>query len=150
METSSPLPAMKPGEFYPQFDYVDDRGRKLRAYLTKAHFPSTTIAVIESGTDDPRWYVIHPEKGDVQEGPFDYLTYVGEDRQHYTVQVHAEYDRGAKDIEIWLEHHLASGGGNYDKRTNFTIRNWDDQPVHLEIFNRVLNDTAPKFQLFNA
>jgi hypothetical protein len=137
---------MEFGKLYPQFDYLDNLGRKLRAYLSKTHFPSTPM--FESGTDDPQWYVIHPEKDGQVEGPFDELTYVGEDRQFYTVRVHAKYDSGSNHVRIWLEHHLKSGGGNYDDRTNFTIRDWNDEPIHIQINGTVPNDSAPEFRLF--
>lgn len=139
---------MQPGQYYLRFDYLDDSYKKRTAYLTAPHWP--TLPALQLGTSDPQWLVVNTDENNALKGPFDFLTYVGADNQFYHVQVHAEHDGGANDLTITLSHELRDGGGGFSDSTDFTIRDWNNKPVHLEISSSVPNDVPPCFKLYHT
>jgi len=124
------------------FNYLNDSNAERSAYLHPAVY---SPGVVDS-TEDPRWIVIHHEDG-IEYGPFDDLTYVGEDGRYYHVRVHAQWDPFQRNIKIWLSHELRDGGGGFNDSNSFTIRDWSNTPVHITISTAVANNTAPSFTL---
>lgn len=126
---------------FDRFQYLDDSYRKRTAYLTPAYEPDGFLG---TGTHDPQWYVIHDEDGSIN-GPYDYLTYVGENLAYYHIQVHAQIRPGTGIIRIWCSHEYRDGGGGFEDSNDFTIRDWSNTPVHLHVQDEVANHTAPLF-----